>query len=263
MLLAESIVLLLTSPYFHAVGASITPSQSVYVTNETYPVTFQCTATSTPSSDITWYKNGTVLSSSSDPRITVGSPSQQLLSSGVYQVTQTLTITNTADSDSGNYSCVGNNSVGTQSATFTLVVQCKNTNSLITCELHICIPLVAPRPSINPQTLSISESNNVVFTCTVPGLPKPNVNWFSDVTGTQQQLLSSDSNVNIAETVAGAVVTSVLTLTSVTRFNDGNYICSTSNQLGNATVTGSLSVLCECISQYNSLLTSQCIYTLY
>ena len=103
-------------------GASIISSQSVYNTNETSPVTFQCTVTSNPSSDISWYRNGAVLIPSNDPRVSVG---QQLVSSGLYQVTQTLTITNTTDTDSGNYSCVGNNTAGTDTALFALVVQSK------------------------------------------------------------------------------------------------------------------------------------------
>ena len=86
---------------------------------------FQCTATGIPTPDINWYRNGTVLSHSGDFRILVSSPSQQLLLTGVYQVTQTLTITNTTVSDSGNYSCVGNNGIGIDTSTFVLTVRGK------------------------------------------------------------------------------------------------------------------------------------------
>ena len=85
----------------------------------------QCSSTGIPTPSISWYRNGTALTPRSDPRVTVGSPSQQLLSPVLYQVTQTLTITNTADTDSGNYSCVGSNTAGTDTALFTLVVQSK------------------------------------------------------------------------------------------------------------------------------------------
>ena len=107
---------------FSSVVPNIT-SQASYITNEMTPVTFQCTATGIPIPIITWYRNGSSLSSSSDPRITVGPPTQQLLSSGLYQVVQTLTINNTADSDSGNYFCVGNNAVRSSSANFNLTVR--------------------------------------------------------------------------------------------------------------------------------------------
>ena len=104
---------------------NITSLNSIYVTNETSPVTFQCTATGIPSPSIIWLKGGTALSSSSDPRITLGSLSEQLLPSGVYQVTQTLTIINTTDSDSGSYLCVGNNDAGSDTDQFQLIVQSK------------------------------------------------------------------------------------------------------------------------------------------
>ena len=103
----------------------VTSSEPVYTTNETRPVTFQCTSTGIPVPSITWYKNGTALTPSSDPRVNVGSPSQQVLSSGLYQVTQNLTITNTTDTDSGNYSCAGTNIAGTNNDGFRLVVQSK------------------------------------------------------------------------------------------------------------------------------------------
>ena len=96
----------------------VASSEPVYTTNEMTPVTFRCTSTGIPVPSISWYRNGTALTPSSDPRVSVGSPSQQLLSSGLYQVTQTLTITNTADTDSGNYSCAGTNTAGTNTALF-------------------------------------------------------------------------------------------------------------------------------------------------
>ena len=101
----------------------INSSNNTYITNEMTPVTFQCTVTGIPSPNITWYRNGSSLLPSSDPRITVSPPNQQLLSSGLYQVVQTLTINNTADSDSGNYSCVGNNTVGMETVDFELIVR--------------------------------------------------------------------------------------------------------------------------------------------
>ena len=108
-----------------AVGTSVVLSNAIYTTNETSPITFQCSATGIPIPSISWYRNGSSLTPSSNPRVTVGLSSQQLLSSGLYQVTQTLNITNTTDTDSGNYSCMANNTANSQSATFLLVVQCK------------------------------------------------------------------------------------------------------------------------------------------
>ena len=80
-----------------AVGTSVVLSNAIYATNETSPITFKCSATGIPIPSISWYKNGSTLTPSSNPRVTVSSSSQQLLSSGLYQVTQTLCITNTTD----------------------------------------------------------------------------------------------------------------------------------------------------------------------
>ena len=108
-----------------AVATTIYSSFDLYTANETAPVTFQCTSTGVPTPSITWYRNGSALTPSSDPRVSVGSPIQQLLSSGLYQVTQTLTITNTTATDSWNYSCAGTNIAGTNNDGFRLVVQCE------------------------------------------------------------------------------------------------------------------------------------------
>ena len=94
----------------------------IYVTNETNPVTFQCTTTGIPTPSITWYRDGAILLPSKDSRITNFSK-QLMLFSGLYQVTQSLTINTTTDHDSGNYSCVANNTVSSDTATFELKVQ--------------------------------------------------------------------------------------------------------------------------------------------
>ena len=100
----------------------ISSSEQTYVTNETTSAVFQCSVTGIPAPSISWYRNGVPLAHS---RVSVGSPSQQLLSSDLYQVTQTLTITETVDSDSGNYSCMGTNAAGNDTAQFGLIVQRK------------------------------------------------------------------------------------------------------------------------------------------
>ena len=100
---------------------SIESPMVIYVTNETNPVTFHCTATGVPTPSITWYRNGAILLPSKDSRITIFI--KQLVSSGLYQVIQSLTINTATDRDSGNYSCVGNNTVSSDTTTFELIVQ--------------------------------------------------------------------------------------------------------------------------------------------
>ena len=75
-------------------------------------------------------------------------------------------------------------------------------------------------------------------------IPQATVTWYTDSSGSQQ-VLSSGAGVSIVQTVNGNQITNMLTLTSVTQFNEGQYICSSSNVLGTATVSGNLSVLCK------------------
>ena len=98
---------------------------------------------------------------------------------------------------------------------------------------------------LNPQTLTISEFNTVTFTCSVTAVPQAAVTWFTDASGSQQQLLSSTAGVDVTQTVSGNQVISTLTLTPALRSSEGQYICTTNNVLGNATVSGNLSVLCK------------------
>ena len=114
---------------FILVGANINSAQTGYISNENSPISFQCIATGIPTPDIMWYRNGSSLLSSSDLRITVGPLNQQLLSSGLYQMVQTLTINNTVDSDSGSYSCVGSNTVNMDTSTFELFIRSKLTEA--------------------------------------------------------------------------------------------------------------------------------------
>ena len=121
--------------WFSAVVPSIASNTSVYTTNETAPVTFQCSSTGIPAPSISWYRNGTALVNNT--RISISSPLTVLLEFDLYQVTQTLTITNTADTDSGNYSCVGNNTAGTDSNGFELIIQCELPHSVHILKLSI------------------------------------------------------------------------------------------------------------------------------
>ena len=107
------------------VAPDIVTSNKTVIINEMSPITFQCNVTGIPAPNITWYKNEAILSPNSGSRITLDLPSQQLLSSGLNQVTQTLTISSTRDEDSGDYSCVCTNVVGMDTAKFELTVRSK------------------------------------------------------------------------------------------------------------------------------------------
>ena len=77
------------------------------------------------------------------------------------------------------------------------------------------------------------------------GVPEPNVTWFSNTTGTEVMLSSATNGIVIEQLVEGELVTSTLKLDSPTRYDAGQYICSSTNELGTVTVTGTLRVLCK------------------
>ena len=101
-----------------------------YFVNESDPVTFECTATGIPPPSINWYKNGTLLNSSYDVRITIpdtGVDGTATImtprgSDVMPMVMRTLTLDNTTDGDSGTYTCVAENSVTSVSQDFELFV---------------------------------------------------------------------------------------------------------------------------------------------
>ena len=83
-----------------------------FYTNEFTPAVFQCTATGIPAPEISWYRNGTVLNSSTDARVTLSEESVSMVATdggNVYQVNRTLTLDNATDSDSGDYMCQADN----------------------------------------------------------------------------------------------------------------------------------------------------------
>ena len=83
-----------------------------YAVNETYPVTFTCSATGIPPPEITWMRNGAPFDQS-NIRVTLSDPTMpELLSTGegsIYFVSRNLTLDNTMDADSGTYTCVASN----------------------------------------------------------------------------------------------------------------------------------------------------------
>ena len=95
--------------------------------NETYPVSFVCTARGFPAVDITWRYQHTQLMDS-DPRLSIQSVTEESVN-GFLNTTSILTIPSVDRSDAGNYTCVASNTVfGTPVSDmqqFMLTVNCK------------------------------------------------------------------------------------------------------------------------------------------
>ena len=107
--------------------------------DETYPVSFVCTARGFPAVDITWQYQNTQLTDS-DPGLSIQSVTVEN-NNGFLNTTSTLTISSVDMSDVGNYACNASNTLfgspASEMQQFTLTVNCKY---LVT--VHVSIPLV-------------------------------------------------------------------------------------------------------------------------
>ena len=104
------------------------PTQTSYIDDS---ITFQCVATGIPPPTITWYRNETELSNSSNSHVIFG-PHYVTTVLGideeiVYSVNRTLTLWISEDEDSGIYECKASNEAipGRDSVEFELIAQSK------------------------------------------------------------------------------------------------------------------------------------------
>ena len=80
-----------------------------YVVNQSSPAVFECMATGIPAPTISWLRNDALLDG---PRVSLSNPSSTSVvieGENVYEVTRTLTLADTVDSDSGTYTCQASN----------------------------------------------------------------------------------------------------------------------------------------------------------
>ena len=100
-----------------------------YVVNETFPITFICTATGLPPPLIQWFRGGLlldpVMNTTFNPRFQLGDGKISMTPGDVSMVTRTLTINNAMDGDSYMYTCQATNTAvnGIDQEEFELLVQ--------------------------------------------------------------------------------------------------------------------------------------------
>ena len=88
---------------------------------------------------------------------------------------------------------------------------------------------------------SVSEHVTIAFTCTVSGVPKPNITWSRN----NFTLSSLNTGVQISQTEQGDQITNQLTIASVDRDYAGQYTCTATNQIGSTSNSTTLSVRCK------------------
>ena len=100
---------------------------------------------------------------------------------------------------------------------------------------------VGTRLSTGPVDQTVTEYNNVSFSCTVSGYERPTISW--SFSGTN---LSNTNDVTIMETFSGNNdITSTITLTNVNRSSAGLYQCTGRNGLNSVTAGANLTVNCK------------------
>ncbi len=113
---------------------------TIYRVNQSFPVTFECSATGIPAPYINWLLNGSRLEDlfAYSSRISLSNRSQPLEveteNGTMYSVERTLTLSDTMDEDSGNYTCEAfNNNTRTPAVTqdFKLFVRGIEWNSVL------------------------------------------------------------------------------------------------------------------------------------
>ena len=108
------------------------PSHMNYTVNMGDVVTFQCVATGIPAPSITWFRNGTELSTGNNSRVMLGNLSEATSVADnagemIFQTSRMLALVMTKDGDSGSYECIASNNAtnGSDTESFELIVQSK------------------------------------------------------------------------------------------------------------------------------------------
>ena len=121
-----------------ALAEILSPQEPTAISvNETYPVSFVCTARGFPAVDITWWHQNTQLVDS-DPRLSIQSVTVEG-DNGIFNTTSTLTVSSVDRSDAGNYTCVASNTVfgspASEMQQLMLTVNCKYLVYMSMCHL--------------------------------------------------------------------------------------------------------------------------------
>uniref|UniRef100_A0A8C1UIE5 Heparan sulfate proteoglycan 2 n=1 Tax=Cyprinus carpio TaxID=7962 RepID=A0A8C1UIE5_CYPCA len=125
-----------------------------------------------------------------------------------------LTIQNVQPEDAGTYVCTGSNMLGMDEGTATLYVPATEG--------------AQPVATINPPVLTVQQGQRAEFRCTVTGNPTPAVEW---IEGPGNRISSK-----------AVIRNGLLTIPSVDRSDEGEYICKALNTHGEHTARGVLHV---------------------
>ena len=127
---------MINCPYIPTVVPVITypPDNFTLEVNEGMTVTFGCNATGIPAPTIVWFRDNTELNTTTNSQVRLNDPTDPVVvfspGGSILSVSRELMISDTMDQDSGTYSCVASNGVGSMriEQDFELFVQSKNSH---------------------------------------------------------------------------------------------------------------------------------------
>ncbi|KAJ7386428.1 hypothetical protein OS493_008553 [Desmophyllum pertusum] len=188
-----------TTSLFIEVAPEISKDPKDATRVEGQDVVFSCSVEGNPPPSVRWTMDGETLNTTANSR----------LPESVMNNNHSLTITDVHRSDAGQYRCVANNSVD------------NSTSLAATLKVYF-----QPEFTSNPQNKTIKEGEIVILSCTVVGVPAPDVIWTKD-----GQTLPVDQRLN----VSSRENTSTLTITNVVRGDQGLYRCVANNSVNTST----------------------------
>ena len=224
----------------------ISPMQSEqFIANEQTDITFTCIAFGFPVPSISFIYDGQILNRTDgrpafvgvalEDRVMLENEEVSLnVSTGLYEVTRTLTLFNAADDDSGSFLCSASANISGSgeiltNLSFSLLVYGMSKLVLSTLSILslLCLFLVAANITETPLSVVVTSSSTAMFNCTASGLPRPNITW----TGPDGTILiSGQNNANITFiNINEREVVSILQLTMTSPATSGIYMCNTTN----------------------------------
>ena len=205
---------------------------------------FTCLAIGRPLPFINWTNNGTTLVNNSTVLIY-----WQLMTEG--GITFVRSILQTCATNSNNYRCIANNTVGVGVFNFgfdlNLEGKCQLINWLLTAvNLHCSLTeTVSAKVVIHPgEDTHTDIGTSVVLTCVGYGVPLPALTWKHNETVVQNssQFFINEYTVNESQSAATFLVSS-LTVCNSGAEDAGNFSCTSRNTQGNEVYTSVLTVM--------------------
>ena len=218
----------------HYLGVTMVNPFSETIVREGNTTTIMCETLGYPPPAIVWSRTNGTLSDRVSVSDSVSVPTGY---GNVTRVSVNLTITNASREDTGVYMCSANNSVGSDTKSINITVQCKFIFCLIYLESYLFI--VQTEVISDVTDLLENETNPIIFNCQVTGEPVPSISWYFK--GVMINV-SDASEYSISNTLIETTFTSLLTIINVKSSDAGTYTCQAENIIGIDQSSGILTV---------------------